>query len=101
MKDTISVELPSGGWWEFRKPTKYRDYQAYRALAGTSDDSDDTFGDKVLILFTESWSFGDVSLDALGDLAIEDGIAGQRAFNDKVMPFLSQALTVGVNSTTP
>lgn len=89
--DIKRVELPSGGWWDLRKPTKWSDHVKWtEILLNRTGDNDPRLSDKILIAFTEAWSFeAEPSIEAMDDLDIDDVIAAYEAYDEHVAPFLA------------
>ncbi len=86
MSDTVKVDLPSGGWWEFKVPKKWRDVRAYGDLL-TSEDRESS--DEALAVATAAWSFdAEPTKESVQDLDIPDYYAGMRVFNKQVLPLL-------------
>ena len=92
--ETRRIDLPSGGWWEFRLPLYERDRRAWLEMLRAADDDDHTLGARVLLAFTIGTSLEiDLSYEGMGGMLIEDAIAVQQAYNDEIQPrFLGRAM---------
>jgi len=85
--ETKRIDLPSGGWWEFRLPTYERDRREYLAILDAGPEDDPTLSERVLLAFTISTSLGiALTYEGMGEMTIDDLEEVWHAFNSDVRP---------------